>query len=102
MTSLLIQIAYPAVKLNPALPVVNVGNGDNPNYLPMEVCVVTEGQSAGIVLPPRQTQEMIKFAVRKPWENFNSIIKDGVPTVGLFTEGNPQMVSDAPSTFANS
>ena len=68
-----------------------MGNSDIPMYLPMEVCVVLEGQSAGIVLPPRQTQEMIKFAVRKPAQNFYSIINDGVPTVGLTGE-NPQMV----------
>ncbi|KAG9231095.1 QDE2 protein [Amylocarpus encephaloides] len=74
---------YPNFTLNPAFPVVNVGNREKPNYLPAEVCVVVPGQMIKRRLSPDQTQEMIKFACRKPWENANSIIGDGKSVLGL-------------------
>ncbi|KAL9131513.1 MAG: hypothetical protein Q9217_000592 [Psora testacea] len=75
----------------PKLPVVNVGNKDNPSYLPAEVCIVMPGQSTQSKLDPAQTQQMIRFAVRKPWENANSIIQDGPRTVGLLPQANVKL-----------
>ena len=86
-------LAY-GINTDPNLPVVNVGNVEHPSYLPMEVCVVLQGQNARVVLPPKQTQEMIKFAVRKPWQNFDSIYQDGEGDIGLNPNQNPQMVRD--------
>lgn len=77
---------------NPNLPVVNVGNGENPSYLPAEVCVVMPGQNSQSKLDPGQTQQMIRFAVRKPWENANSITQDGLQTVGLLPQTNVKLV----------
>lgn len=67
----------------PHLPVVNVGTRENPTYLPPEVCIVVPGQCANSKLDPTQTQQMIRFAVRKPGENANSIVYEGLSTVGL-------------------
>ena len=74
---------YPQINLNPDLPVVNVGNRDHPSFLPAEVCMVQPGQTIKRRLSPDQTQQMITFACRKPWENGNSIVKDGKDVLGL-------------------
>jgi hypothetical protein len=66
--------AYTRNIKNPNIPVVNVGNRENPVYLPAEVCIVMPGQNSQSKLDPAQTQRMIQFAVRKPWENANTII----------------------------
>jgi hypothetical protein len=65
------------------LPVVNVGNVDAPVYLPPEVCQVLPAQNAKFKLSPAQTQEMIKFAVRKPNQNAMSVARQGPKPVGL-------------------
>ena len=77
---------------DPNLPVVNVGNKENPSYLPAEVCIVLPGQFSQSKLDPSQTQEMIKFAVRKPWENADSITQEGIRTVGLLPQANVNLV----------
>ena len=73
---------------NPNIPVVNVGNRENPSYLPAEVCVIMPGQSSIRKLDPNQTQQMIRFAVRKPWDNAGSITMNGPRTVGLLPQDN--------------
>ncbi|KAI9661480.1 MAG: hypothetical protein M1831_003002 [Alyxoria varia] len=55
------------------LPVVNVGKKANPVYLPAEVCTVLQGQPASQVLSPDQTANMIKFAVRPPMQNAQTV-----------------------------
>ncbi|KAH6724161.1 QDE2 protein [Leptodontidium sp. MPI-SDFR-AT-0119] len=77
------QIKYPHIQISDRNPVVNVGNKEHPMYLPAEVCVVLPGQPIGRRLSPLQTQEMITFACRKPWENANSIVGDGRAVLGL-------------------
>lgn len=74
-------------------PVVNVGTSDNPSYLPVEVCVVMDGQACNTKLDSTQTQKMIKFAVRDPPFNAKSIVNDGFKLEGL-TESNPVLVSN--------
>lgn len=74
-------------------PVINVGTNTNPSYLPAEVCVVLPGQSAMAKLSGDQTRNMIKFAVRGPWLNAQSIVNDGLLTGGLSTQSNPLLVS---------
>lgn len=68
---------------DPNLPVVNVGNRQNPRYLPAQVCHVMPGQPSRSKLSGQQTQKMIKFAVRKPVENANSIVNAGVQLLGF-------------------
>ena len=50
------------------------------------------GQNSQSKLEPAQTQQMIRFAVRKPWENANSITQEGVRTVGLLPQANVNLV----------
>lgn len=61
-------------------------------YLPAEVCVVFSGQPSKSKLGSTQTQQMIRHAVRKPWENAASIVGDGVQTVGLDENSNALLV----------
>lgn len=74
-------------------PVINVGSDQNPSYLPAEVCIVLPGQSAMSKLSGDQTRDMIRFAVRRPWLNAESIVNDGLRTGGLSTQTNPLLVS---------
>ncbi|KAG4427462.1 hypothetical protein IFR05_017056, partial [Cadophora sp. M221] len=82
------QKKYPQIQISDRNPVVNVGNREHPMYLPAEVCVVLPGQPIGRRLSPLQTQEMITFACRKPWENANSIVGDGRAVLGLNPAAN--------------
>jgi eukaryotic translation initiation factor 2C len=76
---------------HPDLPVINVGTRDDPTYLPAEVCEVLPGLVANKKLDPFQTQNMIKFAVRKPGQNATFIVNDGLRIAGL-TAANPLLV----------
>jgi eukaryotic translation initiation factor 2C len=73
--------------------VVNVGNLQNPIYLPAEVCDVLPGQPSNAKLSPKQTSEMIKFAVRKPADNAESIVTKGVQVIGVSPQLNACLVS---------
>lgn len=85
------RIKYPLIELSPSNPVVNVGNRENPSYLPAEVCLVLPGQTIKRRLSPDQTSQMITFACRKPWENANSIVGDGKSVLGLRPGINPTL-----------
>lgn len=61
-------------------------------YFPAEVCVVLPGQAFRSLLDPRQTQYMMGFAVRKPYENAASIRDEGLHTVGLVSPTNKVLV----------
>lgn len=71
-------------------------------YLPAEVCVVLPGQPSKAKLDSLQTQQMIRQAVRKPWENAASIDQDGVRTVGLDEKSNMLLVRSYPCAKNNS
>ena len=77
--------------MSPRYPVLNVGNKENPSYLPVEVCVIMPGQSSQSKLDPGQTANMISVAVRPPHVNARSIAVDSSNTVGLSPQGNVQM-----------
>ena len=81
-------VEYPQIQLESRAPVVNVGNRENPNYLPAEVCQVLPGQTIKRRLSPEQTQAMITFACRKPYENAESIVGDGKAVLGLNPTAN--------------
>ncbi|KAF1829044.1 putative RNA interference and gene silencing protein [Decorospora gaudefroyi] len=82
------KIHHNIVLKRPDLPVVNCGNGDHPMYLPPEVCKVLAGQASTAKLDGAQTQQMIRHAVRRPWENAASIVNEGIATVGLDENAN--------------
>jgi len=81
------------------IPVVNVGNRENPSYLPPEVCVVLPGQTYRSKLGPQETADMIKFAVRKPHLNANSIAQDSPQVIGVLPSTNVTMVSHILNVF---
>jgi len=74
------------------LPVVNVGNKDNPIYVLPEVCTLAPGQHAHAKLSPKQTETMIEIAVGNPGPNTLSILDAGFWAVGLDPATNPRLV----------
>jgi eukaryotic translation initiation factor 2C len=88
------SLAYNITVQNPSLPVINVGTRQNPSYLPADVCMVLPGQPSGAKLSPSQTQNMIRFAVRKPAQNAQSIVLDGSRVVGFQPNPNTTLVGD--------
>ncbi|KAH8668088.1 QDE2 protein [Tricladium varicosporioides] len=76
------RLKYPQIPLSEHHSVVNVGNREHPSYLPAEACLVQPGQTIKRRLSPDQTQQMIQFACRKPFENGDSIIGDGRIVLG--------------------
>ncbi|KOS18839.1 Protein argonaute-2 [Escovopsis weberi] len=80
---------YGITVADPKLPVINTGTRDKPTYLPLQVCYVLPGQPAATKLDPSQTQQMIKFAVRRPAANAESIVTKGLMAAGLDAATNP-------------
>jgi hypothetical protein len=99
--SILILSAYNILVKDPALPVINVPGRDNPSYLPAEVCEVRPGQPAGAKLSSLQTQQMIRFAVRRPIHNAQSIVTAGGRLLG-FEPTNSTLVRTLCSTVRTS
>ncbi|KAK2046757.1 Piwi-domain-containing protein [Colletotrichum somersetense] len=83
--------AYGIRITKPDIPVVNAGTRERPTYLPPEVCVVLQEQAAKSKLSPGETKKMIRFAVRKPWDNASSIVQEGLETVGLSPRTNSRL-----------
>ncbi|EEQ86115.1 RNA interference and silencing protein [Blastomyces dermatitidis ER-3] len=73
---------------NPDLPVVNIGSRERPIYLPPDVCIVLPGQAPNMTLSTTQTQQMIKFAVRRPALNAKSINTKGAQILGASQPAN--------------
>ncbi|KAI0426348.1 ribonuclease H-like domain-containing protein [Xylaria sp. FL1042] len=73
------------------LPVVNVGTKQDPSYLLAEVCVVLPGQPVTIGLNSVQRQNMIKFAVRGPGANAQSIVSKGRSVAGISADASTQI-----------
>jgi len=85
--------AYQITAQDPSFPVINVGSRQDPSYLPPDVCQVEPGQASGAKLTPYQTQQMIRFAVRKPAQNARSIAVDGARLLGIEPAINTTLVS---------
>ena len=62
---------------------INVGNASSPILVPVEQCEVLPGQMAKKKLSQEQTQAMIKYAVRRPEENVNLILQEGIRVMGF-------------------
>ncbi|QGA17407.1 hypothetical protein EYB26_005078 [Talaromyces marneffei] len=87
------KTTYGRILQHPELPLLNCGSRESPMYLPVEVCIVLPGQPSKSKLDGTQTQQMIRHAVRKPWENAAAIVAEGVQTVGLDENSNALMRS---------
>ncbi|CAO2655718.1 Nn.00g045210.m01.CDS01 [Neocucurbitaria sp. VM-36] len=59
-------------------PLVNYGTTRDPKWIPAELCKVLPGQVARRLLLGPQTSEMIRFAARRPHQNAESIMGDGL------------------------
>lgn len=57
---------------------VNYGTMKDPKWIPAELCTILPGQPAKRLLQGSQTQQMIRFAARRPAENAKSIMNDGL------------------------
>ncbi|XP_077508331.1 protein argonaute-4-like [Amblyomma americanum] len=55
----------------PNLPCIQTGSATHPVYLPLEVCVIVEGQHCKKKLDENQTSEMIKRTAQPPAKRFN-------------------------------
>ncbi|KAI5309807.1 hypothetical protein KEM55_002361, partial [Ascosphaera atra] len=79
------------INVDPDLPVLNVGTKEKPSYLPAEVCKIAKGQAWKRLLTAAQTDGMLKFAGRPPFENARAIVEEGFKTVGMDPEINPTL-----------
>ena len=70
-----------------------MGTRQNPSYLPADVCIVLPGQPSGAKLSSAQTQQMIRFAVRKPVPNAQTIVTSGARVLGIEPPRNTTLVS---------
>lgn len=61
-------------------------------YRPAEVCDVLPGQAYRSMLDGEQTRKMVEHAARKPKLNANSIVREGLDTVGLVSPTNKVLV----------
>ncbi|KAJ5374731.1 hypothetical protein N7517_006737 [Penicillium concentricum] len=78
------------------MPVVNVGTRENPIYLPMEVCEILPGQPYKPDPTTIQRQNMIKFSCRRPPQNYDSIMTEGLEIMGI-SGGHTKTVGIKPS-----
>jgi eukaryotic translation initiation factor 2C len=56
-------------------PCLQVGNQQRPNYLPMEVCKIVEGQRYSKKLNKRQITELLKVTCQRPQQRENDILQ---------------------------
>ncbi|KAI9063285.1 argonaute-like protein [Trametes sanguinea] len=64
------QAAHNYTLRYPSLPCVEVGSGA---IIPMECCVIFEGQIMRKQVPPERTKDVLDFATKKPMDRLNSI-----------------------------
>lgn len=80
----------------PNEPLVNYGNGQEPKWVPVELCFVLPGQLAKRLLQGSQTSEMITFAARRPHQNAESIMGDGLKVTKINPVSNGLNANLAP------
>lgn len=80
---LILDLAYNIVLKYADRPVVNVGSKERPIYLPAEVCVIVPGQPYHGDYVTVQRQNMIQFSCRRPPQNYQSIMTDGLDMMGI-------------------
>lgn len=82
------------INTDPTLPVVNVGTGGKPSYLPAEACVIAPGQVSQAKSSPEQTDRMMRFAIRPPYANATSIGQYSPGILGLLPGQQPHLTVD--------
>ncbi|OCH91567.1 Piwi-domain-containing protein [Obba rivulosa] len=73
------------------LPLVDVGHTGKPVYMPVELCEIAPNQPFRGHLGSKETSRMIKLASRSPAQNVDTIVREGLPSLGLQpgTPGSP-------------
>jgi eukaryotic translation initiation factor 2C len=71
----------------PKLPCLQVGNQQRPNYLPMEVCKIAEGQRYSKRLNDRQITALLKVTCQRPRDRENDILQVCQTFVVFFHKG---------------
>ncbi len=66
---------YGYVIRHPFLPCLQVGNQQRPNYLPMEVCKIVEGQRYSKRLNEKQITTLLKVTCQRPYEREKDILQ---------------------------
>ncbi|KAF2744721.1 Piwi-domain-containing protein [Sporormia fimetaria CBS 119925] len=77
---------YQIILKHPDAPCVNYGGPKDPKYVPAELCTIVPGQMAKRMLQGDQTRQMILFAARRPYENAESIVNDGLRVAKIMPE----------------
>ncbi|KAF2003697.1 Piwi-domain-containing protein [Amniculicola lignicola CBS 123094] len=72
------QQAYKIRLQKAAAPLINYGTTQRKMWIPSELCKVLPGQLAKRLLLGDQTSNMIRFAARRPFENAQSIVGNGL------------------------
>jgi len=62
---------------------INAGTERKPTWIPPELCTVIPGQPAGGLLQGGQTGVMLRFAARRPRENMQSLLTNGLAVLSL-------------------
>ncbi len=70
---------YGYIIRHPFLPCLQVGNQNRPNYLPMEVCKIVEGQRYSKRLNERQITALLKVTCQRPYEREKDILQVCIP-----------------------
>ena len=76
----------------PGAPLVNYGSSSNPMWIPVELCSILPGQLAKRLLQGDQTREMIAFAARRPVQNAESIMGDGLKVTKISEDLNSNLI----------
>jgi eukaryotic translation initiation factor 2C len=66
-----------------SLPCLQVGNQQRPNYFPMEVCKIVEGQRYSKRLNERQITALLKVTCQRPKVKSSVSVRCPVGTIGL-------------------
>ena len=90
------KAAYPGLTFrNYPRMVLNVGSGSRKIWWPANLCKIEPGQPYKSFVPhPEQTKEMITFACKKPRDNINFIMGEGLNMLGIRGSTAQPQVSD--------
>lgn len=83
-----VQSEYNLV-LDPKLPLLDLGTGDKPIFVPAEQCTIVAGQPVRAKLTADETTDMLRFACRSPYANAFSILES---RKNLGYDENPRLV----------
>lgn len=75
--------SYKATRSNQSSFCINVGNKSHPTWFPADQLDIVDGQLAKEKMEGDYEQNMLKLATRKPQQNKDLIMKQGLKVLGL-------------------